>query len=327
MNATTQRLTAEQYLQRVRAALGDLPADEREELLEDLPAHLADVAAETDGELEQRLGTPEEYAAELRLSAGIEAAAPAPAGRTGFAADARRRLTVLAGSLDQYPLWRQFRGFLPQLRPGWWVLRGYLAALALAVVFTDLDRIGLVPHGGDVLLFLPFALVACWVSVLLGQRTRPHPAWRRWAVRALNVAVLIAAVAMANTQPWGYYGSGVSYYERAAPDAGAGAVTDVYVYDSAGRPLHDVRLFDQYGNPLVLPGGPSYYSRESADGSGPVENVYPRGPYGSVQPDGIPPRMQPPPSVPPLLPPSGSPTATPSTSPSDNPTPTATPAR
>ncbi|HEY2947781.1 MAG TPA: hypothetical protein VGJ53_05180 [Micromonosporaceae bacterium] len=33
------------YVERVRAALADLPANQREELLEELPDHLAEVAA------------------------------------------------------------------------------------------------------------------------------------------------------------------------------------------------------------------------------------------------------------------------------------------
>ncbi|MCW2501931.1 MAG: hypothetical protein JWO79_215, partial [Actinomycetia bacterium] len=87
-NGTTgeddQRAEMERYTERVRAALADLPADERDELTEDLHTHLADVVAETSGpagtstSLESRLGSPEEYAAELRRSAGIPPAEAPP---------------------------------------------------------------------------------------------------------------------------------------------------------------------------------------------------------------------------------------------------------
>ena len=54
------------YAAAVRAALGHLPDDERESLLEDLENHLAEVASESDLLLSDRLGKPEDYAAELR---------------------------------------------------------------------------------------------------------------------------------------------------------------------------------------------------------------------------------------------------------------------
>src|SRR5512142_886760 len=63
------------YLDGVRAALLDLPPEVREELLEDLLAHLTEVAAESSEPLVDRLGEPSAYAAELRASAGVEAAA------------------------------------------------------------------------------------------------------------------------------------------------------------------------------------------------------------------------------------------------------------
>lgn len=46
-------LEVEQYVYAVREALADLPAAEREELLEDLPDHLAEVAAEGEATLRE----------------------------------------------------------------------------------------------------------------------------------------------------------------------------------------------------------------------------------------------------------------------------------
>jgi len=54
------------YASAVRAALGALPDTERESLLEDLENHLAEVASESGLSLHERLGKPEDYAAELR---------------------------------------------------------------------------------------------------------------------------------------------------------------------------------------------------------------------------------------------------------------------
>jgi hypothetical protein len=63
------------YLAQVRAELSDLPPGELEDVLEDVAGHLAEVAGEFEHEptaavLQERLGTPGQYAAELRTAAG-----------------------------------------------------------------------------------------------------------------------------------------------------------------------------------------------------------------------------------------------------------------
>lgn len=63
-------MTAEDYLRRVGAALRDLPWRTRRELSSELRGHLEELPADTD--LETRLGTPEQYAADLRSAAGLE---------------------------------------------------------------------------------------------------------------------------------------------------------------------------------------------------------------------------------------------------------------
>ena len=75
MNAVDSDTQAalDRYLAGVREALADLPEDVRDELLEDLPAHFAEVLAEHDGSLDDRLGPPAAYAADLRAAAGLGA--------------------------------------------------------------------------------------------------------------------------------------------------------------------------------------------------------------------------------------------------------------
>lgn len=63
-------MTADGYLRRMDAALRDLPWKVRRDLVSELRVHLAELPAESD--LEQLLGTPEKYAADLRAAAGIE---------------------------------------------------------------------------------------------------------------------------------------------------------------------------------------------------------------------------------------------------------------
>ncbi|WP_433793465.1 HAAS signaling domain-containing protein [Actinoplanes sp. CA-252034] len=75
MNLTAQDEIAV-YVEGVREALAGLPAATRDELLEDLPEHLAEVLAEGGGSLYERLGPPAAYAAELSATAGFTASTP-----------------------------------------------------------------------------------------------------------------------------------------------------------------------------------------------------------------------------------------------------------
>src|SRR5688500_59282 len=101
MNAVAQEEIT-RYVAAVRAALADLPPHERDELLEDLPEHLAEVVAEDDGSLRDRLGPPESYAAELRASAGLN---PGPAGAGGGARLTARAGVVLAAAAGHARRW------------------------------------------------------------------------------------------------------------------------------------------------------------------------------------------------------------------------------
>ncbi|MGV9293287.1 HAAS signaling domain-containing protein [Amycolatopsis sp. NPDC003676] len=77
--STDKPTAARVYLSRVRTALADLPANEIEELLEDVRPQLAEMESEAGAaarveDLVARLGTPESYAAELRASGGYPSA-------------------------------------------------------------------------------------------------------------------------------------------------------------------------------------------------------------------------------------------------------------
>jgi hypothetical protein len=62
-------VTAEEYVRRVNYWLTDLPWSTKRELLAELRAHLAELPAESDLDA---LGSPEEYARDLRAAAGLE---------------------------------------------------------------------------------------------------------------------------------------------------------------------------------------------------------------------------------------------------------------
>src|SRR5437667_8987751 len=85
------------YAASVRAALSDLPSDQAEVLLEDLEDHLREIAADAGGPLAERLGSPEQYAKELRAAYGAAQAGsrrPEPA-----FGDVRRVVTWVEVSL------------------------------------------------------------------------------------------------------------------------------------------------------------------------------------------------------------------------------------
>jgi len=121
------------YLAGVRAELADLPPNELTEMLDDVGAHLSDLAAELgpDADLTARLGTPAAYAAELRAAAGYPAApvsrAPAGSSMAGLALAGLVAATVFvtAGVVGRSP------GFL---------LLGLFALLLAVPVLTREDR-------------------------------------------------------------------------------------------------------------------------------------------------------------------------------------------
>lgn len=235
------------YYERVAAALADLPAETREELLDDLPAHFAEVIAEQGGPLIERLGPPATYAAELRAAAGLDAdPAPAAKDRAPIVIYYERLRAALpdldrrAGQVIGYP---RATEFLRLLRPAWWIARAVcIVVLVFAADIVPTDRFD------DPLGWLLLA-VAIVVSVRIGATGRPRmPRWVGFTVTA--VAVVGALFLVTNTDGLLYRFSG-DYSPQSSyfPPAWQG-VSDVYPVDEHGRPLDNVTLYDQDGNPI-----------------------------------------------------------------------------
>ncbi|MFG1673271.1 HAAS signaling domain-containing protein [Micromonospora sp. NPDC049282] len=281
MTVTGQEIT--DYVDRVRAALADLPPALRDELTEDLPEHLAEVAAEGDGALVDRLGPPEAYATELRTAAGAE-----PGGRPvrlRRVNAARERAVTQLRLLDRQlgPLFGHARvaDFLRSLRPAWWLLRGWLAALLVSEVIGG-GRSGLLPRLDDSalagLLLLASAVLA---SLWLGRRSGGLTGWpRRLHLLGTAVLVLFSLVVLADVDR---HASSDMYadYQQTSVDRRLDRIEDVFVYDQQGRLIRDAQLFDQNGVPIRL-GWPN-----CVDASGNVpapRNAYPycamRAPFG-----------------------------------------------
>src|SRR5713101_1117388 len=235
----------------VRAELSDLPRDQAEVLLEDLEDHLQEIAAEAGGPLAERLGSPQQYAQDLRAAYG---AAQVNQRRLG---PVLRDLQAARARVTESDWYRQVRAFLPELRPAWWVLRAYLLVLILTAAFSPGYDLGPIPNPGTKhgLAEIFATGVAIWLSVRVGRRNRPLPQPAR--VLALSANVLIAFVALVvlgNMHSLTY-----SEVIGASPEQppfnaayAAGPLTNIYPYSQDGKPLTNVLLYDQDGRPLTV---------------------------------------------------------------------------
>ncbi len=270
---TTTTLEIEQYYEQVRAALSGMPAEVRDDLLEDLPDHFAEVLAEGEGSLRDRLGEPEAYAAELRAAAGVEVSATPTPRRLHAAAEwlanALHRFDLRAGRLVGYP---RLVDLLRAMRPGWWVLRGWIVAQFISGARDHSNWHGFVPSiGGSSLIGLLCALALIAASVWLGQRSLRFAEWpRRLMVAASAVIAIWAVFVLADN----IGGPSYSYSDTSGDAAVYGGsainpdVTDIYVYDQNGKQVIGARLFDQNGNPIQFGEG---YCQDGnlAPGTGP----------------------------------------------------------
>ncbi|WP_027659282.1 DUF1700 domain-containing protein [Salinispora fenicalii] len=251
MTVTEQEIV--DYVARVRGALGDLPPAIRDELTEDLPEHFAVVAVESGGTLVERLGEPEAYAVELRIAAGVGAGRrPVTEELAAFVSRVHARLNTLDRQLGRSLGYPTVRAFLHLLTPGWWVLRGYLATMLLAVLTTGLNGgIGLLPRfEGNLLLGLMVLAALVVASVMLGRREARS---RTWPGRLLVLGNLVlvgfglAALVYLDDRR-----GGGDYYAPISVDSRYDHIRDVFVYDTEGQLVDYARLFDQNGDPIRL---------------------------------------------------------------------------
>lgn len=260
------------YAARVRAALSDLPDDVRTELLDGLDEHIAVVANEADGSLADQLGNPYDYADELRRSAGLGEPPPHPPSSTrlGFGDQLRRDGRRLA----ETDAGRAALAFLPELRPGWWVLRGWAAVMLLGLLA---GRASLLPFG--LLVTVLLVAGAAVLSVRLGrwQQREVGLDQRRAVVSVLgNAALGIVAAAVllgASVQSTPVVYASDDYQPPTVLTRSDGTpITNIYPYAATGEALEGVLLYDQDGRALdnlttdtpdgrtierlTLPGGP-----------------------------------------------------------------------
>lgn len=266
------------YLEQVRDQLSDLSVEEREEIIQDLEAHLAEL---DDDRIEDELGNPVAFAAEFRSSAGLDKPARRPVWDT--LPRFWNRLESSAESFGQLVRW-------PSIRPVWIWTRGWLLICAWALLYTGepFRRFPLPLIGNSSLTGLILVVLATLVSVWLDKdpQTRPRRVGSMtfsfvagWAL----VATLLNPVASHTEVEVPY-----PYFDRLTTPEG-NPITNIYAYDMEGNPV-EVLLFDSEGQPLLTL--PSYvyedaeFSPENANydfGEGGV--LFERDSFGRVIPN------------------------------------------
>jgi hypothetical protein len=164
---TAVATTRADYLDRVAAGLADLPDDDREEVLQDLRAHLAEL---DEGDIVTTLGSPEAFVAEFRQSAGLE---EKPGRRTRHRIrSTRAKLDVFERRLAEMTHWSTTR----QL---WIWTRGWLLVSTYAVLTggTAFRRFPIPVVEDQTAVGLALVATATWLSVWLDVRqTTPRQA-------------------------------------------------------------------------------------------------------------------------------------------------------
>lgn len=264
MTMATARPGVTSYLEAVRSHLHDLPDDERQDLLEDLEQHLSEVAAEGEGSLLERLGPPDAYAAELRSSVGL-----AGDGRRGVAeriVDRARRSPAgrLLRTLASTPTFDSLTSFVVSVRPGWWLLRGYILVVGAALsIGTYYFQPPLLPRlfGSQAPTLLAIA-GGVWASVWLGRRAGSRKETRVASIvstiAALGLGLLIvgrvmdvssmaesASFEQDQTEEVVEYEPGLLHHPDGSP------IANICPYGADGQRLSDVLLFDQDGRPIT----------------------------------------------------------------------------
>jgi hypothetical protein len=254
---------AQDYLAAVEHELADLPAEDRSALLEDLALHLEALADEDDDRpIAVRLGAPATYATDLRAAAGLPARG----------AVARPVIPGLRERLDAVRASAAFRRALPalreagrlvvELRPAWWVLRGYLLVLVPCLLDRDGARDFPVPAPWDSpVLGVPLVIAAVLGSVALGRRQLSRPLGVFVGVAGAVLAVMPLAIWQSASETGLVRASSNEVWASPvpAPEPATGSyplvsrygpVTDVFPYAADGTPLEGVLLYDQDGRPL-----------------------------------------------------------------------------
>ncbi len=282
------------YAQAVRLHVADLGPEVTEDLTGGLEADLTEALADAAPvaaragdphddvvlDLTSYFGTAEAYATELRAAAGLPPAGPArrrrPGLRAGVAAWWSRARTRWAGRMEPLtstPQWASLRTLGRELRPVWWVARGWLIGALLVAWFAN-GPFSLVPtRAGHFLVMAGAALVSVqWAR----GRWLPRQWLPRAGVAATALGVLLVPFAAATSSDVGRTdaGHGGATYEAGYQDAlnqlryqsesvayggvpgddgvwvDGMQVSNLFAFDADGDPIKGVQLYDDRGRPV-----------------------------------------------------------------------------
>lgn len=263
------------FVHEVGRYFDDLPDNERVELLEDLEHHLLELEAEGEDSLEYELVDPAQYATELRHSAGLpERAEAAP--HAGPWARTVDRLQERFDRARERPAVGEVLGFLQELRPAWWVVRGWAIVVGVAMTLEGGHWSRHVPVPGRSLLGLLALSAAVVASVKLGRQGSDRA--RPWRILDVAAGIAVAAIALhaLTANPDATY---VEVHQEAwqppvlqHPDGEP--ITNLYLFDEDGNALQGVYVYDGVGRPVEI-------GDLGMAGFGHIDSVYPRDALGN----------------------------------------------
>lgn len=247
MSTSTLTPTAERYVRAVADLLPELPVEEREELMSELTAHLAEIG---DDDIESNLGTPEEFVGEYRRSAGLN--------------EARWPLLASIGTLPVVrsvaERWSRVRhSGSPEVRSRaaltWTAVRGWVAVALVAVTTRTPFEVFPIPRIESTAVGLAIVVAATWVSFRLARRSsRSHQLLDRGftaAVMALWVVVgLDGSLQLSTTRLLPGPMADTTVAGGPALLGTNGPIGNIFAFDEAGNPVR-VLLYDEHGGPIL----------------------------------------------------------------------------
>lgn len=180
----------QRYVDSVEARLASLSDDERSELLADFVAHLWEIQSdESDGDIADRIGTPDEYADEFVASIGLDVApAPRQGVWDGLRGSARR--------MKDHPTTGRLRSWMAPMESAWWGISGFLIGMAVSWNWLGL---GLTAPPFDMRVAAVALVFGCVVvSANIGSRRRRSRLWG-WTAIALTAGAIVAGAFLVTT--------------------------------------------------------------------------------------------------------------------------------
>jgi hypothetical protein len=229
--------TKASYLERVSEGLSDLPNEDREEVLQDLEAHLAEL---DDAEIQRTLGDAASFVIEFRASAGLDE--PFDERRWEVLRALGERYADFSARLSGLTRW-------PTLRPGWVVIRGWVLVVAWSFLYDyeQFSRFPIPSVGSSSLTGLFLVVLVTGISIWSDRRQeRPF----RFASTTLSFLAVWGLIASFLNAPIPETYEEIPPYAEQLVGPEGNVITNIYAYDLEGKPV-EVLLFDQDGRPVL----------------------------------------------------------------------------